>query len=245
MIMQIIGIPSALGSLVGKGCSKAPSAIIEKLNFIHSQHNTLLPQYKKLEINPANLEETFDLIEKTKKNSPKGTIFLGGDHSVTYPIIKAFANPDTAFVIFDAHPDCVQYFNPPSQEDFINVLISDEIISSNQIFLVGNRNIYPDEKKFIQEKKIRDYNMDKIFDLGIQPVMDALTEQLMKFKTIYVSLDIDCVDPVFAPGVDYPEPGGFNSRELIYIINRLTKLKQFSYLDIVEVNPEKDNGQTV
>ena len=63
---------------------------------------------------------------------------------------------------------------------------------------------------------------------------------------LYVSIDIDCLDPAFAHGVDYPEPGGLSSRELFYAISRLSKLRSFSYLDLVEVNPEKDiSGQTV
>ncbi|MEM4368887.1 MAG: arginase family protein, partial [Candidatus Woesearchaeota archaeon] len=60
------------------------------------------------------------------------------------------------------------------------------------------------------------------------------------FDGLYVSIDIDVVDPAFAPGTGYPEPGGFSSRDLIYFLQRLRLLKNFMALDVVEINPLKD-----
>lgn len=242
---MIIGIPSALGCLVkNKGVALAPAVIMEKVRFICSQTNKHSPLYREIAVHKTNIAETFHAIEKEAASAEKGTIFLGGDHSITYPTVKGIK--PGALVIFDAHPDCMHNFSPPSQEDFVNVLIEEGILSPQQIFLVGLRAFFPDEKKFLDQKKIRYYPMEHIFDVGIHNVMDALTEQILPFSQLYVSIDIDCLDPAFAPGVDYPEPGGLNSRELLYAISRLARLRSFSYLDLVEVNPEKDiNGQTV
>ncbi len=242
---MIFGIPSALGCLVkNKGVSSAPAALMEKIRFILSQSKQSHPAYREINIIKANMEETFYNIEKEVTFAEKGSIFLGGDHSITYPLVKGI-RPD-ALVIFDAHPDCMHNFSPPTQEDFVRVLVEEKILSPQQIFLVGLRAFFPDEKKFLNQKKIRYYTMEHIFDVGMHNVMDALTEQILQFSRLYVSIDIDCVDPAFAPGVDYPEPGGLSSRELFYAISRLAKLRSFSYLDLVEVNPEKDvNGQTV
>lgn len=243
--MQILGIPSALGCLCkSKGVSKAPTVIANNLHFIFSQQNLPPPIYSEVKINQANLEESFHNIEIAAKGSAKETIFLGGDHSITYPLVKGLVNDSFALVVFDAHPDCVHDFSPPTQEDFVRALVADKILAPRQIFLVGLRAFFQPEMKFLAEKKIRCYPMDTVFDLGMQQVMDLLTEQLLPFKAIYVSLDMDCIDPAFAPGVDYPEPGGLSSREIMYAINRLAKLRSFSYVDVVETNPEKDNGQT-
>lgn len=71
-------------------------------------------------------------------------------------------------------------------------------------------------------------------------------ERARDSKGFYVSLDIDCVDPGFAPGVNNLEPGGLSSRELIYFIKRLSILDNFRGGEIVEINPEKDiNKMTV
>ena len=67
-----------------------------------------------------------------------------------------------------------------------------------------------------------------------------------KFDALYVSVDIDVLDPAFAPGTGYTEPGGLTTRELIYFIQRLKNLKNIQMWDLVEVNPEKDvNNLTV
>ncbi len=245
--MQIIGIPSAFGCIgKSKGVAKAPAAIAEHLRFILSQQNSSPLDYAEIPINHSNFAETTTSIEHVARTAERGSIFLGGDHSITYPLVKGIAkeHPSIALVVFDAHPDCVHTFSPPTQEDVIRVLVEEEVLVPQRIFLVGLRAIYPDEATFLTKKNIRCYTMDAIFDLGMQQVMDALTEQLLSFQTLYVSIDIDCLDPAFAPGVDYPEPGGLSSRELLYALHRLSALKSFSYIDVVEVNPEKDKGET-
>ena len=75
---------------------------------------------------------------------------------------------------------------------------------------------------------------------GIRNICDALMESAKNFDGLYVSFDIDAVDPAFAPGTGYPEPGGLTSRELFYFVHRLKNLKNLKAFDIVEVNPEKD-----
>ena len=69
---------------------------------------------------------------------------------------------------------------------------------------------------------------------------------LLKGKEFYLSIDIDGVDPAYAPGVTWPEPGGLTSREIVYLVRKLKKLKGLVGTEIVEVNPEKDiNNMTV
>ena len=75
---------------------------------------------------------------------------------------------------------------------------------------------------------------------GIRNICDAVMESAKDFDGLYISIDIDSVDPAFAPGTGYPEPAGLSSRELLYFIHRLKKLKNLKAVDIVEVNPEKD-----
>ena len=81
--------------------------------------------------------------------------------------------------------------------------------------------------------------MKQIFEHGIKNVVDAVTEKVASWTAVYLSIDIDACDPSFAPGTGHREPGGLSSRELIYFIQRLNKLK-LGMIDIVEVNPSMD-----
>ena len=77
----------------------------------------------------------------------------------------------------------------------------------------------------------------------------GVSDSIMEFasgKSIYVSIDIGVVDPAFAPATDSPEPGGFTSREFVYFLQRINKIKGLRVVDLVEINPSKDSdGRTV
>jgi len=64
--------------------------------------------------------------------------------------------------------------------------------------------------------------------------------ELSKGKELYVSIDIDVIDPAFAPGTGYCEPGGLSTRDFLYLIQRINKLKNLKAIDLVEINPDKD-----
>ena len=93
---------------------------------------------------------------------------------------------------------------------------------------------------------------DKIRIITINQLIEDLQdtcEIIMEFsnnKELYVSIDIDVIDPGFAPATGYKEPGGLTSRQFIYLIQRINKIKNLRAIDIVEINPEKDiDGMTV
>lgn len=81
---------------------------------------------------------------------------------------------------------------------------------------------------------------------NIESSCDKIMEEIRKFDSVYVSIDIDAIDPAFAPGTGYIEPGGFTSRQFLYFIQRLKLLNNIKAFDLVEINPEKDlKGITV
>ena len=99
-------------------------------------------------------------------------------------------------------------------------------------------------KNCVKERNIRSIGMNSLLEN-----LEETCEVIMEFsdkKDLYLSLDIDVVDPVFAVGTGYKEPGGLTSREFIYLIQRLNKIKNLKAVDLVEINPEKDkNNLTV
>ena len=124
------------------------------------------------------------------------------------------------------------------------------MISRNDIlYLVGNRSkhtlvrsnriIKKLAKKYAESGVETENGADTLILEDIDNIADTIMEFAGK-KEVYVSIDIDVVDPAFAPATGYLEPGGLTSREFIYLIQRINKIKNLRAVDIVEINPEKD-----
>jgi len=221
--MNIVKIPDAIGSMdKNKGCEKAPDAILRDVNAI------------RVEIT-GNEDENLKKIEKTE-----GYIFLGGSHSITYGLFKGMKGNNKGLLIFDAHVDADFYTNTVTHEDFVRKLVEEGSLKKENLIYVGVRKIYNNELKFLKENKIKYFDMDKIFDLGVKEACDCVMESCRDFSDLHVSIDIDVLDPSCAPGTGYLESGGLLSRELFYFLKRLKLLKNLRRADIVEVNPDKD-----
>lgn len=246
--MKVIKIPSSQGGLgKSEGAELAPDEIIKQIHDLFLNEKGELPVFEidEVEIISSNLEETnkniFNkAIEIFKKNEK--AIFIGGDHSITYPLIKAFskAYKNPGVVIFDAHPDAENDFMPPTQEDLLPAIVGENLIKTTNIILAGTRNWHGNELEFLKKHKIRYFSMNEIVNEGMHESCEALMSIAKNFDALYVSIDIDAVDPAFAPGTGYIEPGGLTSRELLYFLQRLKFLKNLKALDIAEINPKKD-----
>lgn len=243
--MRIAKIPfSKAGLGKSEGCEFAPDKIIKQTKEIFLSENGEKPDFRvdKVNINNVNIEETNKNVFEYVLQQDEPLIILGGDHSITYSAFKAFSQrfKDSGIVIFDAHPDCENYFKPPTHEDFVNVLVKDRIVNKDNVIIVGIRNWDKNEYNFLKTNKIKHFTMKEIFEEGVIEVCDAVMSVAKNFGALYLSIDIDVVDPAFAPGTGYIEPGGFSSRELLYFLSRLKKLNNFKMMDIVEINPKKD-----
>lgn len=194
-----------------------------------------------IEVDNDNIQESEDILyQETKKIFKKNEkqVFLGGDHSCTYPILKAFKeqNKNPFLIIFDAHADCMPPSPEPTHEEFLRAII-EEGFPADKIILIGTRKIEPEEAAFLNSHDI------KIFQTihNMEAAADYITEKA-NGKDLYISLDIDALDPSQAPAVNYPEPNGLTSKEFFYILGRLLKIKTLKALDIVEAIPEKDKA---
>lgn len=155
---------------------------------------------------------------------------LGGDHSITYPILRAVAraHPGLTILHIDAHPDLYDELdgNRHSHACPFARIIEEGLTA--RLVQVGIRTINP-----LQREQI------KRFGVEIIEMRDWSFERLPHFEgPLYVSLDLDALDPAFAPGVSHHEPGGFSTREALRIIRSLTA--PVIGADIVELNPLAD-----
>lgn len=258
--MFIVKVPGINGEGKTKGCERAGNAILEALKGIHSNEqgniiDTNLLDLEEIHLDNSNLELTNKLIYEnsleTFEEKPR-VIFLGGDHSISYSIVKAFLKnckdekKKPCLIIFDSHADCQQMgseqvqassSDKPRTKEWLRKLIEDEFPSEN-VLIVGARNIHQDEIKFIKENKIKMISMNSLTE-DLQDTCDTIME-FSNGKELYVSIDIDVIDPVFAPSTGYPEIGGLTSRQFIYLIQRIKKIKTLRAVDIVEINEKED-----
>ena len=131
--------------------------------------------------------------------------------------------------------------NYPNHEEWLRGLVNFGFPAKN-ILLVGVRNSDFSELNFLKEKGIRIITMN-----SLQENLEEICEIIMEFadkKELYLSLDVDVIDPAFAPGTGYKEPGGLTSREFLYLIQRLNKIRNLRAIDLVEINPKKDESNS-
>lgn len=190
----------------------------------------------------VNVEEMTEMVNKLtgeliKKD--KLLVILGGEHSLTYGTYTAFPK-DTGYIVFDAHYDL--------RSEYAGVKLSHaaylrRIVEKNgaeNIIHVGARSFVGEELAFLKEHKIKTITEKDIRD-GKGPGL--VHDLLSTFKKTYVSVDLDVLDPAFAPGVGNPEAVGITSRELFDMMYAMEGHK-IACLDVVELNPTYDTGAT-
>ena len=254
---MIIKVPGINGLGKTKGCEKAGNAILDSLKKIYSNEKGIpidvnLLDLEEIHVNNSDLESANDLIYKNSFKvfeTKLKTIFLGGDHSISYSLTRAFldycqnSGKEPCLIIFDAHADCMEPMKEPTHEEWLRGLVEKGFPSEN-ILLVGTRNLWRDELIFLKQKDMKIISMNHFVE-DLQETCDTIME-FSSGKELYISIDIDVIDPVFAPATGYQEPGGLTSRQFIYLIQRMNKIKNLRAVDIVEINPDKDvNNLTV
>ncbi len=229
MIIQTPGI-NGLGKT--KGCEKAPREIAKKLNL----------KTKKIRLNNENIEDQEKQIyNQAKKYLDKHPVFLGGDHSISYPLSKAFfdSKKQPALLVFDAHPDLMKPMKNPTHEEWLRAIFEKGL---KNIMVVGVRrnseNVDRNEIKFAKQNSIKIIYSDE-FDSKINEIKTFCNN-----KNIYLSLDLDVFDESIVKSTGYPEKDGLREKQVFSILESLKN--KISLVDIVEYNPEiKGNEEIV
>ncbi|GAB4517748.1 MAG: agmatinase [Allomuricauda sp.] len=230
------GIKFDAKSSYQKGARKAPPLIRDALFSgsmnLFSEDMVSMEDIGFLDKGDFHIEHYFDIGSITDKHLAvhEKVLTLGGDHSITYPIIKAFSKqyPKLDILHLDAHADLYHsYDGDPYSHACPFARIMEEKLAS-RLVQVGIRTLNPHQTQ--QAKK---YNVEIHSMRGL----DITT--IPKFENpLYISLDMDVFDPAFAPGVSHHEPGGMTSRQVIELIHRIEA--NVVGADIVEYNPERD-----
>jgi len=246
--MEIVRVKLVNSHDESLGCEKAPIEVLKELRKIKSKESGELVNFDKLRLEEIHVnlqdvkESNYLIFENSKEIFEKNfkSFFIGGDHNVSYSIVRAFGKVEKnpLLIVFDAYANCFKPEEEPTNKQWLRKLVESGF-DSGKIVLVSARNFSEDEIIFLKSKNITLIKMD-VLQEDIAGVCDIVMERARDSSGFYVSIDVSCVDPAYAPGTFSLEPGGLSSRDLIYFIKRLRLLENFKGADIVEINPDLD-----
>jgi len=193
----------------------------------------------------ASVDETLQSLYEAAKdllNDGKLPIMLGGEHSLTFAMVKAcaeFAGEDFGIVTLDAHFDMREEYRGFKHN---HACVSRNIFNqvTKNLVSIGIRSGPEEEWIFARENNLRYYTADDVESIGMVEVLKEAVESL-DCNRIYLSLDMDAIDPAYAPGLGTPEPFGLSARDVRTAVRTLAPFSMA--FDIVEIAPEYDSGQ--
>ena len=260
-----LGVPWDFSSSYRKGCAKAPEIIRQATS------GELYNPYTETNVNIEDKWQIFDAgdvevsttdaintrkkvvttlkrIYDVKKN-PR-FLFLGGDHLITYFCFHSLSETELiqenriGIIYLDAHPDLYYQYkgNMYSHACVLRRIIDQTKINPKNIIQVGIRASTNEQQKFAENAGITTITSNEIQRKGTAAITYLIEKELFKkVNKIYLSIDLDILDPAFAPGLGNPEPGGLTTREIIRLIQGLSRLPIFAF-DVVELCPDHDQS---
>jgi agmatinase len=177
-------------------------------------------------------------------------VVLGGDHSIAYPDIAAVAGGlppgSLAVVQFDTHTDTAteNWGVARAHGTPFRHLVDEGILPGNRLVQVGLRGYWPNPEEWAWARSagVRWHRMEEVVEHGIDAVVDDVLAAVEPAEHLFLSVDVDVLDPAFAPGTGTPEPGGMSTRELLRAIRRLTVARGLAGMEVVEVSPPYDHA---
>jgi agmatinase/guanidinopropionase len=258
--VAVLGVPFDSGASYRSGARFGPKAIREASLMLWGYNPVLetgpldqltLVDYGDVATIPVDIEANNARIEAaagTILDAGVSLITLGGDHSITLPLLRAHAARfgPPAVVHFDSHPDT---WDHEYGEDFpyshgtpFRRALEEGLIDKSAYIQVGIRGPVSGPEDYADARALgaEMLTIGEAFEIGIPAVIERI-RQKVSGKRVYISLDIDAADPAYAPGTGTPEVGGFTSYQLLQLMRGLKGLDLIG-LDLVEVNPLFDHG---
>lgn len=256
----IFGVPFDTASSYRSGARFGPSAI-RNISAMMKPNNVIMgvnileelkgADYGDVNVTPGYILPTYEAIENELQPIVDAGIVpigLGGDHSITLALMRAVAKKHgpLAMVHFDSHADINdevfgQKYNHGTP---FRRSLEEGIVDASKSIQVGMRgSLYDPNEHRIAEEELG-YKLipaHKMVDMGFDAVIEEIKARVGNHP-VFLTFDIDFVDPAYAPGTGTPEVGGFTSRETLYMLRKLKDLN-FVAFDVVEVAPAYDHGE--
>ena len=250
---SVIGIPYDGLASARKGAALAP----ERLRY-WSRHLTPFSEDRTRlkgmtvcdlgDIPITDPERDYVLVRQKIASLPNMPIVIGGDHSVSIPVLQGqrvrYAGQRLGILWVDAHPDLCDEFDG-SNLSHASVLrrAMESGIEPFDICMVGLRSWEDQEIDLIENGGLHVYTAANVAERGMKNIAESIHNILNDCDAIHISLDIDCLDPSVAPGTGIPEFGGLTSRDVLTLLKSMQGLPLVG-LDIVEIAPPLDPSES-
>ena len=177
-------------------------------------------------------------------------IVLGGDHSIAHPDIVAVAGRyevgDLAVVQFDTHADTGTeiWGVERSHGTPFRYLVEEGVLPGDRLVQVGLRGYWPNRPEFEWARRagVRWHRMETVQERGIDAITDDVLVEVSGAQAVFLSVDVDVLDPAYAPGTGTPEPGGMATWELLRSVRRIALAMDLAGMEVVEVSPPYDHA---
>lgn len=249
---MVLGVPFDVTSTYRSGARFAPLAIREaSLNIETYSFRTDMDieDVKIHDMGDLNIvgrvDETLkrlELVSKELLNAKKTPVVIGGEHTITLGVMRGVGK-DAAVVSFDAHLDLRNEYigRTVSHTTFMRRL--NEQVRPPKILEIGTRAVCKEELEYAEKSNIEFLTVQQIRENGIQKTVQTAKKLLVNHEKIYLTIDMDVLDPAFAPAVQNPEPDGLDMHTLLDILCKVCDHRVVAF-DLVEVAPHYDNGVT-
>ena len=250
---MILGVPFDVTSTYRTGARFGPTAIrqaslnIETYSFRTGLdvENLRLHDLGDLHVSADTRKtlETLELVTKDIVEDGKVQVTIGGEHTITLGIAKGLRDKasKTAIVSFDAHLDL--------RNEFLGLRLShttfmrriNEEAKPAKIIEVGTRAVCKEELAYAKKAELEFFTTKQIREQGSEQVTTQLKEKLAKYENIYLSVDMDVLDPAYVPAVQNPEPDGLEMHVLLDILSGICDKRVVGF-DVLEIAPDYDQG---
>jgi len=254
----LIGAPLSKPSISHSGAAFAPTTIRKMLSAyttysveMDKNLNEGVIDFGDIMMHPTDIVESQARIQATiidiiRKKTSENLLILGGDHSISFSSIQAFAtfHKHIGVIQFDAHHDFrnLEDGGPTNGTPFRR-LLDQGVISGDQLVQIGIRDFCNSKeyREYGEKHKVSIFTMKEIRHLSAMQIVQKAIDRLgQKVDAIYLSVDIDVLDQAFAPGCPAIGPGGMDSQTLLEAVELLAQYKHVKAIDIVEVDPTID-----
>ena len=252
--IAVFGIPYDENVSYRKGAKDGPAAIRETTAPIpptteYFEDISALRVADLGDIEGESCKEVFDKAEKlTEELVRAGKFFtmIGGDHSVTIPVLRGIdkaVDENFGVIHIDAHFDLCDSLEGSKVSHGCTERRASELKhvgGSDNLFFIAIRSAELDELEFMKNNPVHVISAAEFDRIGAEQTVEAVKKQLGHLKKIYITVDIDCLDPAYAAGTGTPKFGGLTSRQLLNLLRGLFESLPVIGFDVVEVAPSLD-----
>ncbi len=248
--------PNALRASAGDYISWGMATMSHMPTLVDPFREITIVDYGDAPVDPLSTDRTNDAVrfmvreiaEVERSDGSRVIPFIiGGDHSLAYPdvagITDVYGKGNVSVIHFDAHYDATMWFGHlASHGSFVKRLIDEGHVPGKNWIQVGLRGYYPDADSFewMREQGFRYHPMAEVERRGWDAVMEDVIKEASESEYLFISWDVDVMDPAYVRGTGTPEPGGLTPREAFPIMRRLCAEANVIGVDIVELAPERD-----